>query len=287
MKGRYHGTRLFSGRTAVIATMHGKEKVIAPILERALGVTCITPSGFDTDTFGTFSGEIARKDSPMQTLRAKALAALAHSGETMAVASEDSFGPHPSYVFVPGNEEMVLLMDLRNNIEIRGWYLTERTNYSQKKINELNDLEEFKKEIGYPAHGIILKTEDAVPTKKVWKDISTAMELTELVCSLLEKGSTVSAETDMRAMQNPTRMNAIEKAVVDLVKNCKSHCPECNAPGFVIVAAIPGLRCQQCNFPTESTKAFVHNCKKCHYTVERVKKGVDYEEPMFCGFCNP
>ena len=38
----------------VIATKHKKEEVIAPILEKELGVICVTPIGLDTDKLGTF-----------------------------------------------------------------------------------------------------------------------------------------------------------------------------------------------------------------------------------------
>jgi hypothetical protein len=53
--------QLFKDCTLVIATMHGKEKVIAPLLVKALGVKIIVPENFDTDLYGTFSGEIEGK----------------------------------------------------------------------------------------------------------------------------------------------------------------------------------------------------------------------------------
>ena len=81
----------FRGRTLLIATMHGKEEVIAPLLERELGVRCVTPRGYDTDRFGSFSGEVKRPDTALNTARAKALGALAQEGGTLAVASEGSF----------------------------------------------------------------------------------------------------------------------------------------------------------------------------------------------------
>jgi len=52
----------FKGRSVVIATRHRKEAVIAPMLERGLGVHCLVSHDLDTDRFGTFSGEIARQD---------------------------------------------------------------------------------------------------------------------------------------------------------------------------------------------------------------------------------
>ena len=54
---------LFEGRKVVIATKHKKELVIAPLLEKNLGVTCFVPDDFDSDALGTFSGEIKRKEN--------------------------------------------------------------------------------------------------------------------------------------------------------------------------------------------------------------------------------
>ena len=60
----------------VIATMHEKEKVIAPILENNLRVNCFITDKLDTDAFGTFSGDVERSLSPIDTLRAKCNAAI-------------------------------------------------------------------------------------------------------------------------------------------------------------------------------------------------------------------
>ena len=39
---------MFEGRNLVIATKHEKQKVIAPILEKALGVNCFVANDLDT-----------------------------------------------------------------------------------------------------------------------------------------------------------------------------------------------------------------------------------------------
>lgn len=48
---------------AILATMHGKERVIAPLLERELGLKVRVTTGLDTAQFETFSREIERKGS--------------------------------------------------------------------------------------------------------------------------------------------------------------------------------------------------------------------------------
>jgi hypothetical protein len=284
---KQYGHQLFDGRKLVIATMHHKEKVLAPELEKELGVKCSVISNFNTDQFGMFSGEIERKDSPFNTVRAKALAALELSGETLAIASEGSFGPHPAILFVAANEELVMLIDTKHELEIVGRHLTVNTNFNHREITNLKDLDEFADQIAFPSHGIIIKIADTDQNTSIYKDIKSTEELHDKVQEALDKGYQVKAETDMRAMHNPTRMQAIEQAVLDLIKNIASCCPKCNAPGFVIKELIPGLACESCRMPTKSAKAYRYECQKCAYSEERPKVGIDYEDAMYCDFCNP
>lgn len=58
--------KIFHGRTVVLATMHGKEKVMAPILEKELGVKVILPQNFDSDQFGTLTGDKARTGNQLE-----------------------------------------------------------------------------------------------------------------------------------------------------------------------------------------------------------------------------
>jgi len=97
----------FRGRTAVLATMHGKEKVIVPLLEE-LGIKVIIPSTLNTDVFGTFTQDIGRTGNQLEAARAKAKAALALTGLDLAIASEGSFGADPQIPFVRSNLELIL-----------------------------------------------------------------------------------------------------------------------------------------------------------------------------------
>jgi hypothetical protein len=86
--------QLFQGRSLVVATMHGKESVIGPLLQQSLGVNVATAAGLNTDTFGTFSGEVERTVSPIAAARLKCDAAQALTGASLVLASEGSFGAH-------------------------------------------------------------------------------------------------------------------------------------------------------------------------------------------------
>lgn len=51
----------YTGRVAVLATMHGKAAAFTPILSKHLGLDVILPEGIDRDALGIFTGEVARQ----------------------------------------------------------------------------------------------------------------------------------------------------------------------------------------------------------------------------------
>lgn len=288
MKEKFNGYHLFDGRYVVIATMHKKEQVIAPILERELGLKCLTIPNFNTDVFGTFSGEIERIHSPLETVRMKALKALDLCEADLVIASEGSFGPHPSSFFIPANEEYIILIDKKNNLEITGKHLTFKTNFNQQEIKNEEDLFQFITQIGFPQHGIILKIKDQIKSNEIiFKDFKSKSKLKLFVLNALKKKKLIIAQTDMRAMFNPTRMLAIEQATIDLLNNIKSICPSCKSPGFSIDEVVVGLPCKICRVPTKSPKAYRYNCRICDFNEIRLRKDIGFEDPTYCDFCNP
>jgi hypothetical protein len=277
---------IFSGRKLIIATKHSKEQVIAPLLEAELSVSTAVVQGLDTDEFGTFTGEVKRTHSPLKTAELKARKAMEIMGSDLAVGSEGSFGPHPSVFFIPGNEEFVVLVDSKNDLLIKGRYLTTETNYAQSDIYDLEALQDFILQVKFPSHGIIVKATKNDSTQTL-KDIGDKESLEYSVMELIESKYKVHLETDMRAMRNPTRMKAIREATEQLVKNVKSQCPSCQAPGFIVTGQIAGLPCSLCNTPTHSPRAFVYTCSKCSFTEERPHPSKGSEDPQYCQYCNP
>jgi len=277
----------FRGRKAVIATKHKKEEVIAPILENDLGLICVIPNDLNTDRLGTFSGEVEREDDPVTTLRKKCQMAIDTSGINLAIANEGSFGAHPTIFFAHADNELVMLMDRENSIEIIERELSLNTNFDGGEIKSENELIEFANKIGFPSHGIILKKEKN-NYSNIIKESKTLEELTQNYQKIRNEDGTAYAETDMRAMYNPTRMKIIEQAAIKLVKKAKSLCPSCSTPGFGIVDAVKGLPCEMCGMPTRSTLKYIYRCQKCNYQKEKefpFEKRV--EDPQYCDFCNP
>jgi hypothetical protein len=147
----------FEGRQLVIASMHQKEQVLRPLLEASLKVTVSVANGLNTDLLGTFSGEIARIADPLTTARKKCELALDLTGGDLVLASEGSFGAHPSAFFLPANEEWLLLIDRKHQLEIHARHLSTATNFAGQEFSSLEELEAFASKVGFPSHGLILR----------------------------------------------------------------------------------------------------------------------------------
>lgn len=279
--------QMFQNRKLLIATKHQKEIVIAPILETELGVRCFVDNAFDTDTLGTFSGEIDRLLDPVSTAREKCLQAMKKNNCHLGIASEGSFGPHPSMFFIPADDEIIIFIDTLNNIEIVVREISTSTNFNGKEIRNQEELFEFAHRVDFPNHGIILRKSKEENTD-IHKGIIDKEILEKTFNLLYSRYNVVYAETDMRAMYNPTRMNVIKQATQTLVQKIKSTCPRCQMPGFGITEAKKGLLCRLCNMPTNSTLSYLYVCQHCQHTKEEMYPNKKTnEDPMYCDYCNP
>lgn len=266
---------MFNDRVAVLATMHRKEKAIAPILESEFGLKVQVPSDFNTDRFGTFTREIARSGDQLEAARKKAFAALERVGGDLAIASEGSFAPHPSFPMLPCNREIVILIDTLNDLEIVGESISTETNFNHCTVSNYDEAYQFAIKVGFPEHKLVV-----IAQEKILKGIGDFDQLKAAVSS-----GKVHLETDMRAMNNPTRMNAIAQATQDLVKNLKSCCPNCSMPGFSVSEVRRGLPCSGCGSPTEMIWAQVYSCQTCGFAQDKVSD--QQADPMYCSYCNP
>lgn len=278
---------MFKGRSLLIATKHKKEQIISPIFENEFGVTCFVPDHFDTDVLGTFTGEVERIADPITTAKQKCELAMDQANANLAIASEGSFGPHPSIFFVNADEEFLVFIDKKNNLEIIVKELSTTTNFNASEIRSLRALKEFANKVGFPSHGLILR-QSKNDFKTIYKGITTWIKLIEAYNHLINHSDTVYVETDMRAMYNPTRRNVIQTATHKLVEKIKTTCPACKTPGFGITNVKEGLPCSACKAPTRSILSHLYSCQKCNY---QDSKDYPYdkteEDPMYCDQCNP
>ena len=277
----------FEGRTLVIASMHRKEEVLKPLLEQGLGITVQVAEGLNTDLLGTFSGEVARLADPLSTARKKCELALDLSGRDLALASEGSFGPHPAAFFLPANEEWLLLVDRKNNLEIHARHLSLETNFSGQEFSSLEKLNAFASKVGFPSHGLILRKSKEELTG-MHKGITDPTLLRKAAVKLLESQKSGYVETDMRAMYNPSRMLVIGETAQLLLQKLNSHCPSCQFPGFSVTSAVPGLPCSLCGTPSSAALAHLLVCSHCQHEAKvSFPHGKKTEDPQYCQVCNP
>ncbi len=278
---------MFEGRNLLIATKHQKEKVIASILDKELGVKCFVSLDFDSDQLGTFSGEIERKDDPITTVRKKCILAMEQANCDLAIASEGSFGSHPELFFVPANDEFLYFIDKKNNLEIFIRELSTETNLNSSEVKTEKELLDFANKANFPSHALIIR-KSKTDLNEIVKGIRNEELLKTTFHDFFIKYGSAYIETDMRAMFNPKRMQVIERATKKLVEKIKNLCPECKTPGFGITDSQQGLPCKTCSSPTRSTLSFIYSCKKCNFTESKLfPNGKKMEDPTYCDRCNP
>ena len=285
------GTCPYRGKLAVLASMHGKERVIGPVLRDGLGLIVGLAAGVDTDQFGTFSREIARTGSRLDAARAKiALGFDSVPSARVGLASEGSFGPHPVVPFLAIGRELVLMIDRDSGLELAGYDTSEETNFGHAAARDLEAALAFADSAGFPGHGVIVmgcRDGRPAPDLMLDKDVSDPASLEAAVRRALAMCGAAFVEADMRAHRNPTRMEAIARATRDLVRRFHSRCPGCGYPGFDVTERLPGLPCAWCGQPTRVIKTDILACRSCgHYERRPASTGMA-ADPGDCDGCNP
>ena len=279
-------TDRYRGQTVAFLTQHGKEAMIGPLLETALGCAVLRAEGYDTDLLGTFSGEIKRPDSQLKTARMKARIGMDLTQATLGLASEGSFVPDPFGGLMPWNIEVLVWIDDLHQIEIVG--MAQGPARSQHRaLRWLPDLEKFALEAGFPEHHLILRpqSESDPRTRKGLSDWH-ALKLAFAACQQESDNQLVYAENDHRAFCNPTRQSMIRRAAEDLIRKIQSACPACNLPGFSISGHAPGLPCRLCGHPTRLARSYTWQCMACDHRLEQ-PAAVMQADPSRCDVCNP
>ncbi len=280
-----------SSHQAVLATMHQKERAIAPVFFQELGMTVTVLPDFNSDRFGTFTRDISRTGTQIEAARLKVQAVFEQTDTTVAIASEGAFFPHPVLPFVACDREIVLLADRDVGVEIIGQVLSTDTNYSHATVHSVEEALEFATSAAFPSHGlVVMPAPEGCDAQAIYKGICTHPDLIDAVAATLQTSPSQTAhlETDMRAMHNPTRMGVIADAARDLVTKIRQCCPSCGCPGFDVVERRPGLPCALCGLPTELIRVALYQCPKCRHTEEILyPDGETVADPGRCWNCNP
>jgi hypothetical protein len=277
----------YAGQRVALLTRHGKERVIAPALEPALGCRVERVAGYDTDLLGTFTRDIPRAGMQIEAARRKARIGMELSGLPLGLASEGAFGPDPFAGMFPWNVELLIFIDDLRGLEVVG---VAQGNARSSHLLAANwaEAEAFARRAEFPEHHLVVRP-DGENDPRIHKGIAAWPELEAAFAWALAQSASgrVFLETDLRAHANPTRMNNIRLAAEDLAKKLRSLCPACGTPGFWIVQRVAGLPCADCGAPTREIRVEVRGCLKCAHRQSRERADVQYADPGCCDYCNP
>lgn len=285
--GKLNVESLYKNTRIILTTKHQKSSAIGPVFSEMLGATIIEKN-LDTDSLGTFSGEISRKGSAYDCVKEKCLWGLEHESFEYGLASEGSFGPHPYIPGLPCGKELLYFFDKKRNFELCVETLSFKTNYQMSEILNEKELFKFAEKALFPSHALIIRPFPRDNNSEIFKGIQNMQQLTDAF-TFAKKQSPVAkvwVETDMRAHLNPTRMESIQLLAVQLAKRLLCLCQACSTPGFGKVGSEKGLPCKLCGLPTEQVKAEIMGCVKCDY-VEYVPCMFEGEAGAYCQYCNP
>lgn len=276
----------YAAKQVAFLTQHGKESLIAPLLEPTLGCEILRAEGYDTDTLGTFSGDIKRVDSQLKTAKRKARIGMRLTGLAIGLGSEGAFVPDPYGGLMPWNIEVLSWLDDDHGLEIVGMAQGPARSM-QRSIRNETELETFAKEAGFPEHHLLLRPHDETDLR-MQKGLSNWADLNQAFahCLRASENACVFAENDLRAFCNPTRQWMIRRAAEDLLKKIQTACPVCRMPGFCKISHTPGLPCGVCRCPTKLAKAFQWQCAACAFTQE-VLATESHADASRCDVCNP
>lgn len=275
----------YRNQSVLLASKHEKEKAIADVFFDKF--SCIVDvREFDTDQFGTFTGEIARELSPYDACVLKARRAAEHYGYNLAIASEGSFGPHPAFPLISSDHEVMVFLDRKNNWVIAEQYTTPKTNYRMMTITPQTDLGDFLEKSGFPEHALTLQTNrDKTVLAKGIRDIET---LKHALAIGFQHENELFIATDMRAMMNPTRMNVIAELAVKLTLRIATLCIKCTCPGFGFKSTRGKMPCSLCGSSTAFYQEEVWGCIACEHQEYKMRRdGLVTADPTYCDYCNP
>ena len=277
----------YYGKRALLTSKHRKLPLFQEVFCEKLNLT-VDELPLDTDVLGTFSGEIERTASPLQTAIKKAEMGLDATGLSLGIASEGSIGADPQIPWIQSDFEVAVFVDRERELVISESYKSNEIIAATITARADDDLSAFLVKADFPHHGLIVRTlSKGVSTSR--KGIRDASALREAIDSMAALSPTkqVVIESDFRAMHSPSRQKNISLVAARLALKVASLCPECNTPGWGKIDYVRGVECRECG--DENAKAIrgeLLGCYKC--TAQAPGKIIrEFLDAAQCDFCNP
>ena len=278
----------YTGRVGVLATKHDKLPLIAPPLADAVGLR-VDAVAVDTDSLGTFTGDIPRQAPALDTAIAKARLGMSAAGRTLGLASEGSIGPDPAMPFVNADREIVVLVDDDNGIVVWESHSSWDTIAASTSASPGEDIAPFLSTADFPNHQLIVRPNSGA-LQPIYKGISSMDTLTAAVgeCGAAATDGMARVETDMRAHACPSRRAVIAAAAERLATRIAARCPSCRAPGWGRVDVVLGVPCSLCGTEVARPRAEIDGCPACEHRRDRPLVSAEARaDPGECSYCNP
>ncbi len=270
-----------------LASKHRKESLLGPAFESLLGWT-VELADFDTDSLGTFTGDVPRLLSPMETVLAKARAGALGRGVSRGLASEGTIGPHPAIPFVTVTRELVAFVDVATGHQVVESVVSSDIHALSETWSEETSLQSLAQRADFPRHAVIVRTAGfAKPV--IVKGIRSPEKLAEAIdlCRRAGGGSDVVIETDYRAMECPSRQAIIEDCAWKLASRLTRLCPRCETRGWGVVDFQFGVPCGACgSISRDAIRADIEGCEGCDHRVALPRESASID-PARCDVCNP
>lgn len=279
----------YTGCCVILTTKHQKSIALSAPFEEILGAGMLEYI-VDTDQLGTFSGEVEREGTILETVRKKCEWSIKNTKVEYALASEGSFGPNPMIPFISSNQEILYFIDKKRKFHLYVTDVYTETNYQMGEVSSFEELYEFAEKALFPSHALIVRPYPKKIKGPIFKGIENQKDLEAafLEAQKLSSYKKIWIETDMRAHFNPTRMKMIHSLGEKLAHRLNTLCPKCSTPGWGKVSIEKGLPCSWCGSPTDEIKGEIFGCTKCDYK-EFVKPshGRHMADRGQCFCCNP
>lgn len=281
----------YAGARAVLATMHGKEAAIAPVFLDWLGLNVELAPNLDTDVLGTFTGERLRAGTMREAAIAKARLGMVATGLPIGLASEGSYGPHPTLPFAAGGIELMVLVDDVLGIVASEYLIEDVPAYHHTFAETIDRLAPFLDRVGFPSHGVIVKpAQGRLEVAPIYKGLRSRPELARAIleCAGHSPDKRALIQSDMRAHMNPTRMETLRRLALLFTERLATPCPGCGMPGYGQLDIEIGLPCEVCGAPNTLLKHRVFGCVACAHREQRLSLGgITGASPKYCPQCNP
>jgi len=272
----------FAGATLALLTRHQKLPLVASALA-PLGFNLQLTEAFDTDQLGTFSGEIARTQTPLQAALHKAKLAAELTGARYGLGSEGSFGGGPLPGLLNWDQELLVWFDTQTGQQVVA-EASGAVSIRAQPFTTLASLHDILTQA--PSGQAWMLQLDTTAKQPMYKGLQSQADIeAALTGSGWQSGQSVTLLPDLRAMHCPERQQYIRQAAMQLAAQLQQRCPACGAADFSVKSQQRGLPCASCLTATTAVLWRVQRCDCCGHQLNlRTEQLAD---PACCPQCNP